>query len=154
VCVSMRVNALQASDSGLTYREMPIDLDSGLTLRGFRVPDQAHGGAALPVETDWHAAQKLPGDYHMFVHLFSQDGKLGAQYDSVPAGGAFPTAKWAASQDWDEVVTLNLPADIAPGTYELYVGWYRYPDMTRLSVHSDGKHAVDGLVYLTTVTIG
>ncbi len=153
VCVSMRLNGLQTSDSGLAYEGKAVDLDAGLTLRGFRAPDQARGGTALPVETDWHAAQKLPGDYHMFMHLFSLDGKLGAQHDSVPAEGAFPTAKWSASQDWDGVVTLNLPADIAPGSYELYVGWYRYPDMTRLGVHSDSKHAVDGLVYLKTITI-
>jgi hypothetical protein len=42
---------------------------------------------------------------------------------------------WSYTTPPPESSTLNLPADIAPGTYELYVGWYRYPDMTRLRAY-------------------
>ncbi|HVO71546.1 MAG TPA: hypothetical protein VMT24_15960, partial [Aggregatilineaceae bacterium] len=152
-CLSMQVNHLQTADSGLPYHPVAIHLGRGMTLQGFRLPAEVTRGSHLLVETDWLAAQRLPGDYHLFIHVFSQDSKLLAQYDTIPNGGRFPTTEWAGSQPWSATASLPVPADAAPGTYEVYAGWYQYPDMTRLSVSGDGKHAADGLVYLASFTV-
>ncbi len=100
----------------------------------------------------WHAAQKLPGDYHIFVHLIDQDGKIAAQYDGQPGGVAYPTTLWSADQDWSELISLST-ADLPPDEYELYTGWYRYPDMQRLPVQAATPHAQDGLIFLQRVRI-
>jgi hypothetical protein len=152
-CVSLQFRSLQAADLGVPYQELKVDLDSGLSLRGLWLADEASAGSVLPVATDWHTSQKLPGDYHFFMHVFSRDGKLAAQYDNIPGGGAFSTTRWSASQNWTEITPLAIPADTAPGTYDVYVGWYRYPDMLRLGVHSDRQRAIDGLVYLKSILI-
>ncbi|GEM_PF-768320 len=152
-CVSLQFRSLQAADLGVPYQELKVDLDSGLSLRGLWLADEASTGSVLPVATDWHTSQKLPGDYHFFMHVFSRDGKLAAQYDNIPGGGAFSTTRWSASQNWTEITPLAIPADTAPGTYDVYVGWYRYPDMLRLGVHSDRQRAIDGLVYLKSILI-
>jgi hypothetical protein len=56
-------------------------------------------------------------------------------------------------QDWVESVALQLPADLPPGTYSLYAGWYAYPDLARLQVEGNGPGAQDGLVYLRDIEI-
>ena len=117
------------------------------------MPEQAKPGSTIPVETDWVASQKLPGDYHLFIHVLSQDGKLVAQYDAIPGGGKFPTTRWAADQQWDEIASVALPADLAPGMYDVYAGWYAYPSLARLAVRGEGKHASDGRVFLKSITV-
>ncbi len=152
VCVSALSNGLQSQDAGpLAFQPHVVRLFNGMTLVGFRAPATSQPGQALVVETDWQAAQKLPGDYHLFVHLLDSSGKLIAQADTVPGGGTFPTTGWSAPQDWIEVVAL--PADLPPGHYSLYTGWYSYPDLTRLGVEGATPRAADGMVYLGDVTI-
>jgi hypothetical protein len=107
----------------------------------------------LSVETDWQATQKLSGDYHIFVHLYDAHDKLIAQYDSVPDGGNFPTTRWTPTQEWHEQAVLSLPTNLAAGTYHLYAGWYRYPDLARLGVEGTGSKAADGLVYLSDIVV-
>jgi len=155
LCVSLLVSALTLRDPGLDFREQSVKLEQGFMLRGYRIPDQACEGGSLLVETQWHTTRKLPGDYHIFIHVFDQDGQFIAQYDGIPADGNFPTTEWPASFDWSEIVSVPLPAEL-PQTVkrlEVYAGWYRYPDMDRLAVEGGGKLADNGLVYLTSVEL-
>jgi hypothetical protein len=154
VCVGALLNKVSWQDTGvMAFRPQAIRLASGMTLQGFRAPDRVRAGQALTVETDWQAAQKLPGDYHLFVHMLDRAGKLVAQADTVPGDGTFATPGWSVPQDWIEAVNLPLPAGLALGSYSLYTGWYSYPDLTRLAVEGSGPRAADGLVYLLDVEV-
>lgn len=154
VCVSMALNDLHTQDAGsMAFQPHPVRLSNGMALQAFRVPQMGQIGQSLPVETDWQASQKLPGDYHLFVHVLDQNGKMVTQADSIPGGGTFPTANWSAQQDWVETLNVPLPPDLAPGRYGVYTGWYSYPDLNRLSVEGDAPHAADGLVYLRDVEV-
>jgi hypothetical protein len=117
------------------------------------MPNAAEAGATVRVITGWQATQPLKGDYHLFVHLIAPDGTLAAQDDFVPARGAYPTADWAENQRWIEAAYLNLPHNLAAGTYQVYVGWYSYPDGTRLAVLDEGRGAADGLVHLGEIEV-
>ncbi len=155
VCVGVGLKTILNQDAGpMAQQTRQVQLSGGMTLIGFRAPERAGAGQQLFVETDWHAAQKLPGDFHLFVHLLDQAGKSRAQIDTVPGGSTFPTTDWSASQDWVESVAIQLPSDLPPGTYSLVAGWYSYPDLVRLKVEGDGPGAQDGLVYLRDVEIG
>jgi hypothetical protein len=134
----------------MAFHDQPVQLSRGMALSGYRA---AINGQALSIETTWRAAQKLSGDYHLFVHVLDQNGKLIAQADTIPGGGTFPTSQWSVPQTWIEHVAISLPADLPPGEYGIYAGWYLYPDMTRLSVEGNGPHAQDGLVFLREIEI-
>ena len=62
-----------------------------------------------------------------FVHLLDAEGRLVAQSDAtlglLPAGSQF-----------SDRVALTLPAALPPGEYGAQLGWYRYPQNTRLSL--------------------
>ena len=62
-----------------------------------------------------------------YVHVLDADGKLIAQDDRTL--GAL-----AAGITRVDALTLPIPADLAPGTYRVTVGWYTYPDNTRFAV--------------------
>src|SRR5258708_40171209 len=137
----------------MAYASDLVSLPNGLKLQGSRAPATVQPGQTLSVETTWQATQKLPGHYHLFVHLYDATGQLVTQYDSVPDSGNFPAAKWGENQLWSELATLKLPVDLPPGTYQIYAGWYRDPDLTRLEVVGTASRAADGLVYLTDILV-
>ncbi|MEP7286251.1 MAG: hypothetical protein ABI947_10840 [Chloroflexota bacterium] len=157
LCVGMALNTLQVQPSAaMALQPHSVRLFGSGTeifLQAFRMPTEAKSGVPLPVETDWQAAQPPAGDYHLFIQMLDQNGKLAAQYDNVPGGGTFSTTRWTASQTWIEAASLALPADLTPGTYSVFVGWYRYPEVARLTVDAQTPHAQDGLVYLSDIIV-
>jgi hypothetical protein len=49
----------------------------------------------VPIMLYWQAlASDIPTGYTVFVHLLADDGRLIAQSDAVPAGGARSTNEW------------------------------------------------------------
>jgi hypothetical protein len=66
--------------------------------------------AAMPIET-----------HIRFVHLLDANGELIAQVDSL-TGALFPGR-------WNEIVALDLPADLPAGDYRVEIGWYSLPDV-------------------------
>jgi hypothetical protein len=52
-----------------------------------------------------------------------------------------------------ETLDLNLPSELAAGTYRVYVGWYSYPDLVRFPVLSDVPGAQDGWAMIGEFTI-
>ncbi|HLY26236.1 MAG TPA: hypothetical protein VKQ72_07840, partial [Aggregatilineales bacterium] len=157
VCVGMALDRAQVADSGamaLQSRAVRLYSDSAeLFLRAFRAPQTVVAGQNFSVETDWRTQQPLHGDYHLFIHVLDSSGQAVAQYDGVPGAGSFPTTAWAATQDWQEQAAIAIPTSVTPGQYSIYVGWYHYPDLTRLKVDSATPHASDGLVYLQDVNV-
>ncbi|HVO42779.1 MAG TPA: hypothetical protein VMT34_09155 [Aggregatilineales bacterium] len=140
-------------DAPLPLQSASVALANGLTFTGFRMPEQVDSGATLVVDTDWHAANKLPGDYHLFIHVLDASGRPVAQADVVPGGGTYPTAEWAETQDWSEMLSISIPAGTPPGMYAIVTGWYRYPDLMRLAVEGNSPRAADGLIDLGSVTV-
>jgi hypothetical protein len=146
VCLAARLNTLSVTPAAQAFRPMAVHLGQGMTLTGVLLPASAPLNSPVQVTTNWQADQKLPGDYHLFVHVLDSSGKLIAQADTVPGAGTYPTTLWNVPQTWSE--TVELSKIDTPGTYSVYTGWYRYPDLTRLTVWGDTPHAIDGLIYL------
>ena len=84
----------------------------------------------VPVTLYWQA---LAGDiltgYTVFVHLLADDGRLIAQSDAVPAGGARPTNEWLMGEyvtDTHELAWRETgysgPARLAVGLYDPLTG--------------------------------
>ncbi len=54
----------------------------------------------------------------------------------MPRGGALPTSCWTTGEVVSDTLTIQLPADLTPGTYTLQVGMYYLPTGERLPVEA------------------
>ena len=84
----------------------------------------------MPVTLYWQAlAGDIPTGYTVFVHLLAGDGRILAQHDGVPAGGARPTNEWLAGETVSDAHELawretgySGPARLAVGLYDPLTG--------------------------------
>ncbi|MBX3063090.1 MAG: hypothetical protein KF726_08945 [Anaerolineae bacterium] len=158
-CVSVGITQLHGESTApeLVFHELPVQLSEGVSLLGYRMPDQMSAGDTLIVVTEWAAAEKLADDYHLFVHIVDSSGQPVAQYDAVPGDQTYPTTSWQVPQRWAQVSAIPIPSDLPSGLYRVFVGWYRYPDLTRLQVQGevqgDREGAENGLVFTASLTI-
>jgi hypothetical protein len=67
-----------------------------------------------------------------------------AQQDSQPLDGDYPTSQWRVSETVIDVHNVELPPDLPPGQYRVWVGMYQMETMERLPVEGDtsGENAV------------
>ncbi len=86
--------------------------------------DSQQAADALRLTLVWSALAAPGRDYKFFVHLFNpDDGTVVAQVDAIPRNFTYPTAIWLQGEVVSDTVPLSL-AGVAPGTYQLAVGWY------------------------------
>jgi hypothetical protein len=101
------------------------------------------GADGVTVSLLWTFADGLDDQTVRFVALVDADGNAAGGDDR--ALGTFE-----AGASWAESVTV----DVAAGTYTAYIGWYTYPDLTRLDVLTDVPEAVNRWVLIGTATVG
>ncbi len=64
-------------------------------------------------------------DLTLFVHVVSLDGKLAAQLDAQPHGGAYPTHAWHRGEVVINQSSIRLPPELPAGKYAVVLGAYR-----------------------------
>jgi 4-amino-4-deoxy-L-arabinose transferase-like glycosyltransferase len=78
-------------------------------------------GEARQFTTTWRAAAPIAYPRRIFVHLIDpQTGRIVAQHDGLDS----PTKYWQPDDTITQAHTLLIPAETAPGLYELWVGLY------------------------------
>jgi hypothetical protein len=94
-------------------------------------------GETVAVALRWRTEAELDTHYSVFLHLASdpQSPPL-VQQDGEPQAGFAPTTDWVPDDEVHDLRGLRLPADLAPGRYQLILGLYG-PDGTRLPVVAD-----------------
>jgi hypothetical protein len=113
---------------------------------------RAAPGEMLSVSLRWQTSRVTDVDLKVFVHLVSTlDAPPVAQHDSAPANGFAPTSSWLANTPINDHHGLQLPADLAPGTYQLLVG-LTDPEGVRKSVEGANAVAPDR-VLIGTITV-
>lgn len=94
----------------------------------------------------WQALKPFAADYTVFVHVRDEANNTVINADHQPYDGRVSTSIWPVNQTIKESIRLDLPADIAPGTYDIYVGLYLYDgtNFNRLPLKDDqsGENAV------------
>lgn len=97
----------------------------GITFLGYALesPTASRGGK-ITLKLFWRAEKWLDLDYTVFTHLIDYDGRILAQHDGEPSGGAYPTHIWSEGEIVPDVHDLMLTSEIAPGRYLLEVGLY------------------------------
>ena len=125
------------------------DSDSGLRLIGY---DLAPEDGRLCLTLYWQALGPLERPHKIFVHLTGAGGPIDirAQADLYPR---LPATAWQPGEYLSDQTCLDLPADLAPGSYNLLVGLYDETSGTRLPVSVEGRPQGDHLL-LETYRVG
>jgi hypothetical protein len=100
----------------------------------------------------WQAQRRMDGSYKFFVHLMDADSKeVISQVDAIPDNWSYPTDWWEQGEMVQDTVRLSL-ADVPPGEYALYVGWYQPETGERLPVYAGADQIVEeNALLLTTI---
>ena len=94
-------------------------------------------GETITLTLFWQTLAPLAEDYTVFTHLLGANDGVMTGHDSQPDGGHYPTSAWRPGETILDVHGLPVPADAAPGDYQLKVGLYLLATLARLH-GSDG----------------
>jgi hypothetical protein len=126
--------------------------EPGLRLLGYEWSGGAiQAGQSLFLTLWWRAEADLSADYTSFLHLGRQT--VVAQRDGQPCQGLFPTSHWRAGDLVRDSFALTLPPETPPGVYPLAVGWYTYPDLTRLRLAAADQPLPDDRAVIGSLTV-
>jgi hypothetical protein len=158
--VALHVEPAELSPASAVLAAPLANLDSRIVLRGatasargtgrsapWSSPLPVHPGDRIQVWLDWQALTAVDQSYSVFVHLIDGAGRLWAQHDYTPLGGAFPTflwiPRWIEGQRVKDPYQLTVPADAPPGTYLLETGMYGMTSLQRVQ-HFDPQGNLAG----------
>jgi hypothetical protein len=119
---------------------MWADFDGEISFFGYTLPQTTISpGGRVPLTLVWQAQTAPAVDYAIFVQLRDSANTTLASADHQPYRGLVPTSTWPAGAVIQEMAWLELPADIPPGSYNLYVGLYRPDTLERLPRRNDSS---------------
>jgi hypothetical protein len=148
-----RVTVTPPTSEPVPYTDLLADIGHQVGLVNVRVsgggetrsglweaPMQVGPHDRLTVQLQWRALTPPDENWKVFLHLTDEVGRVLAQVDTPPLGGAFPTylwfPKWVPGQQVTDPYTLTVPADIPAGRYRLQVGLYGFNTLQRAGVYS------------------
>jgi hypothetical protein len=134
-CRAVLLNDMTLTDFTPEPFTAPVQFERGVQLLGDALVTQEK---SLAVQLWWGFDAPLDENTVRFVHVLDAEGDVAAQNDQ-PYTGA-------------RVEQINFDA-LAPGTYDIYTGWYTLPDVTRLAVQTNLPEAVNGWVHLGQVEV-
>ncbi len=107
----------------------------------------------LVLQLFWNNNGESTGDYRFFAHLYDDINQPPvAQVDTYPGQGTLPPGNWLPGPNWNFVV-VDL-SDVAPGTYQLAIGFYDPYTGERLMPESDLYDvSPDGRLFLGEVDV-
>lgn len=112
-------------------------------------------GETVDISLIWRSAvDSIPSSYTVFLHLVDEQEQILAQGDGLPMGGFRPTTSWRREEVIIDDHTIQVPADLAPGTYNLWVGLFDPATNERLPIFTDGGQQPDNRLLLERVQIG
>lgn len=104
--------------------EQPPPGDAAIHLAAAEFEPVWQSGQTQPITLRWYAAETVPADYTVFLHLRDDTNQLIAQADGPPLDGWYPTSWWQAGERVTDTHIFLVPDDIPPGTYHLVAGLY------------------------------
>jgi hypothetical protein len=140
---SVHVAVLPVGTQELPVGSPPLDARFGeaITLESASWEvDSTSEPKMLRVQLQWSASDYVGEDYTVFVHLVASggSGEALAQGDAPPISGRWPTSLWRPGVRLSDEHTIVLPADLAPGEFEILVGLYNPITGVRMPLAGSG----------------
>jgi hypothetical protein len=128
--------------------------ENGFSLDRVALAETAHAGHNLVIDFTWRSDVQASEDHAQFLHLGHVESGEWWVYDQAPLGARLPTRLWYSGLADSETWQAPLPADLAPGHYEVFTGLYRTRDQQRVATtNADGRPWLDNRVALGTIVI-
>ncbi len=128
--------------------------ENGFSLGAVDLPQGARPGENLVIPFAWQSSENGREDHVQFLHLGHIESGAWFVYDQEPLGPRLPTRLWYSGLADSETWQVPLPADLAPGLYQVFTGLYRTRDQKRVPVtDADGRLFIDARVPLGTLLI-
>lgn len=156
------LNETQAIVDEIVLRKRPTAVSStsiatfknGFALVGVDMPVRARAGAVISIAFSWISQSESEHEYIQFLHFIHEHSGEQWGHDQHPLGDRLPTRHWYAGMADSERWELTLPADLAPGRYEVSTGLYRLRDLQRLPANAaDGTPFADARIPLGTFSL-
>ncbi len=138
----LNLSSGQASASG----DLPVLATFGdsFELLALDVAEPAYRpGETANLRLRWRALAEAPTPYTVFVHLADAANPFYAGADSEPCQAEYPTDRWQTGEIIEHNLALALPADLAPGRYDLLAGLYEWTTGERLPAAQAGATEPD-----------
>lgn len=116
---------------------MAVDFNRQIRLTGYHLNQPLTPGGELKLTLFWQAETPIAVDFTVFVQMVGPADQILAQSDGKPQEGFYPTLSWQPGEAIIDQHTFPLPGDIAPGSYDLLVGFYEVENGQRLQILDD-----------------
>lgn len=109
-------------------------------------PRQAAPGQTVEIRLAWRVLRRPERPGVVFVHLGREpDQPPLATGDGPPQGGRRPVLTWEPGEYIEDVHGLQIPADLAAGRYQIFVGWYSEEGRWRAVDPSGERYPMDAV---------
>jgi hypothetical protein len=122
----------------------PAVWEGKLRFMGYDLSAEAvRPGETLVLTLYYQALAPMDRNYVVFTHLLGSENpetgnRLWSQRDGEPCETFYPTSVWSAGEIVRDVISLPVPEDAPPGTYDLQMGFYTWPEMAHLRTEVGG----------------
>lgn len=146
--------ALDAPFGPPTIQE-PVQFGDQLTLIGFDLPEGTdfQRGEIVPLSLAWTPVEPLVTDYLVSVQIAPHNAAPVVQIDGLPQATFGYTSRWTPDETYRDNYGLQLPDDLAAGSYDLQVIVYSYPDFVRLPILNGNGESLTDVAILRVITV-
>ncbi len=110
-------------------------------------------GEVVPLSLLWRALDTPALDYNVGLFVLNAEGSVVAQRDRAPQDGFRPMNTWRLGETVRDNHGLQLPPDLPPGTYQLWVKVYAWQTQEPLPVAGDSANPDGETAFLTVIQV-
>jgi hypothetical protein len=150
----LKGNSAECKLTEITIDGVPLpanatNFDDKIALLDIAVPETIlTPGGLFDVTFTWQSLAPLTEDYTVFVQILDENDTIVGQVDAWPVQGTLPTTQWRPGQIVTDPHTIQLSAELLPGSYRLVAGWYLLATAQRLPVlDPDGTPIDDKITF-------
>lgn len=115
--------------------------------------DGGRSDSPLTLTLAYDVEAETPVSWATFVHLYRNGEFYGVLADGIPRGGRYPTTDWRPGEQVVDSWTLDIPAFLEAGDYDIRVGLYDPTSGERHPVIVDGIPAANDSAVLPVLRI-
>jgi uncharacterized membrane protein len=135
-------------------RPLAASFGEAVQILGTGSAASVRSGESLPLQLQWRRTGAPPPNLSRFVHVLNAAGEKVAQVDGPIADGwgPLPPEGWPEQTPVNDLMWIDLPADLPPGEYALVAGLYDWQTGARVTAAGASARS-DGAVQLGTIRI-